>query len=126
MCKIESMKDVIAIFAVSLLLTVMLEEGTALILGIRKGFDLTVILFANTLTNPAAVFAGLVMAAYTAVPRAVYVTVLELAVFVVEALVYRKLLYTRKPSPFIVSLILNSVSFFLGTTACGLILKLIP
>ena len=65
------------------------------------------------------------MEAYTKVPRAVYLTVLELAVFVTEALIYRKLLYTKKPSPFILSLILNGVSFFIGTTVSGLIFKLI-
>lgn len=125
MCKIESMKDVIIVFVICLLLTVILEEGTALMIGIRKGFDLTVILFANTLTNPIVVLTGLVMTAYTTVPRAVYVAVPELAAFLVEALIYRKLLYTMKPSPFIVSLILNCVSFFIGTTVSGLIFKLI-
>ena len=113
------------VFGVCLLLTVILEEVTALIIGIRKGIDLMVILFTNTLTNPLVVLAGLVMAEYTTVPRAVYVTVFELAVFIVEALIYRKLLYTRKPSPFIVSLILNCVSFFIGTTVSGLIFKIL-
>lgn len=119
------MKDVIILFVICLLLTVILEEGAALMIGIRKGFDLTVILFVNTLTNPIGVLTGLLMAAYTTVPRAVYVTLLELAVFFVEALIYKKLLYTKKPSPFIVSLILNGVSFFIGTTVSGLIFKLI-
>ena len=119
------MRDAIIVFGICLLLTVILEEVTALIIGIRKGFDLTVILFTNTLTNPVVVLTGLVMAEYTTVPRAVYVTVLELAVFIVEALIYRKLLYTRKLSPFIVSLILNCVSFFIGTTVGGLVFKVL-
>ena len=119
------MKDVILVFVICLLLTVILEEGTALLIGVRKGFDLMVILFVNTLTNPIVVFTGFMLEAFTRVPRAVYLTVLELAVFFTEALIYRKLLYTRKPSPFILSLILNGVSFFIGTTLSGSIFKLI-
>ena len=106
-------------------MTIILEELSALMIGIRKAFDLTVILFVNILTNPIVVFTGLMMAEYTRVPRAVYITILELAVFITEALIYRKLLYTKKPSPFLVSLVLNSVSFFIGTTIGGLIFKLI-
>jgi len=119
------MKEVILVFAVCLLLTILLEEGTALIIGIRKGFDLTVILFVNILTNPIVVCMGMIMESYTRVPRAAYIIVLELAAFITEAMIYRKLLYTKKPSPFIVSLILNCVSFFIGTTIGGLIFKLI-
>ena len=119
------MKEVIPVFALCLFLTVILEEAAAVLIGIRTGFDLTVILFVNILTNPIVVFIGMVMEAYTAVPRALYLTVLEGAVFVAEALIYRRLLYTRKPSPFLVSLILNCVSFFIGTTISGSIFKLI-
>ena len=119
------MKDVILVFSVCLFLTIILEVATAVLIGIRKGFDLTVILLVNVLTNPIVVLTGMVMGSYTTVPRAVYITVLELAAFITEALFYRKLLYTRKPSPFLLSLILNCVSFFIGTTVGGLIFKLI-
>ena len=107
------MKDVILVFSVCLFLTIILEVATAVLIGIRKGFDLTVILLVNVLTNPIVVLTGMVMGSYTTVPRAVYITVLELAAFITEALFYRKLLYTRKPSPFLLSLILNCVSFFI-------------
>ena len=119
------MKEVLLIFGICLLLTIILEELSALMIGIRKGFDLTVILFVNVLTNPLVVFTGLMMAEYTNVPRAVYITLLEIAVFITEALIYKKLLYAKKHSPFIVSLVLNCVSFFIGTTIGGLIFKLI-
>ena len=119
------MKEIILTLVICLLLTVVLEEATALIVGVRKGFDHTVILFTNTLTNPVVVFTGMILSAFTSVPRALYIAVLEITVFVVEALIYKKLLYCRKPSPFILSLILNGVSFFIGTTIASLILKLI-
>ena len=117
------MKQIILTLVICLLLTMVLEEAMALLVGVRKGFDLAVILFTNTLTNPVVVFTGILLSTYTAVPRALYITVLEITVYVVEALIYKKLLYCRKPSPFILSLILKATSFFIGTTLATLILK---
>lgn len=119
------MRALILTFTVCLLLTVLLEEAAALITGVRKGFDLTVILFTNTLTNPIAVLSGLLFEAYTSIPKAAYIAVIEAIVFITEALIYRKLLYTKKPSPFILSLILNGVSFCIGTPLAAKILDLI-
>ena len=118
-------KQIILTLIVCLILTLVLEEVTALIVGVRKGFDLTVILFSNLLTNPVVVFSGILLASFTNIPRPVYIIVLELAAFITEALIYRKLLFTKKPSPFLLSLILNSVSFFAGTTLSSLILGLL-
>lgn len=117
------MKQIVLTLVICLLLTIVLEEVMALLVGVRKGFDLTVILFTNTLTNPVVVFTGMMLTAFTNIPRALYITVLEITVFVVEALIYKKLLYCKKPSPFMLSLILNATSFFIGTTLATLILK---
>ncbi|MBO4450554.1 MAG: hypothetical protein J5777_08200 [Clostridiales bacterium] len=116
------MRSLILTFAVCLLLTVILEETAALIAGVRKGFDLTIILFTNTLTNPVAVFCGLAFEAFTPVPKVLYIAVIEAAVFVTEALIYKKALYAKKPSPFILSLILNGVSFVIGSPIAAWIL----
>ena len=116
-------KEIILTLVICLVLTLVLEEVTALIIGVRKGFDLIVILFSNLLTNP--VYAGIAFASFTKIPRPVYVIVLELAAFIIEALIYRKLLFTKKPSPFLLSLILNCVSFFIGSTLSSLILGLL-
>ena len=118
-------KEIILTLAICLVLTLVLEEVTALIIGVRKGFDLIVILFSNLLTNPVVVYAGIAFASFTKIPRPVYVIVLELAAFIIEALIYRKLLFTKKPSPFLLSLILNCVSFFIGSTLSSLILGLL-
>lgn len=119
------MKEIIWTFAICLLLTLVLEEAVALIAGVRRKFDLAVIFFANTLTNPPVVLLGLLLPSYTDIPRPVYVILLEAAVFVTEALIYRKLLYTRRPNSFLMSLILNGVSFIIGTPVASLILKLL-
>ena len=119
------MKEIILTLIVCLILTLVLEETAALIAGVRKGFDLIVILFANLLTNPVAVYTGMVLSAFTDIPRPLYIIVLELAVFITEALIYKQILFTKKPSPFLLSLILNSVSFFIGTTLASKILGLL-
>ena len=118
-------KEIVLTLIVCLFLTLILEEITALIVGVRKGFDLIVILFTNLLTNPIVVYSGILLASFTKIPRPVYTIFLELAVFITEALIYKKLLFTKKPSPFLLSLILNCVSFFVGTTLSSLILGLL-
>ena len=119
------MRALILTFAICLLLTVLLEETAALAAGVRKGFDLMVILFTNTLTNPIAVLSGMLFEAFTSIPKVAYIIFIEAVVFITEALIYRKALYTKKPSPFILSLILNGVSFCIGTPIAAKILDLI-
>lgn len=116
------MKEVLLTLGICLLVTLLLEEATALILGVRRKFDLTVIFFTNTLTNPIVVLGEIVVATYTGIPLPVYIIIAELAVWITEGLIYRKLLYFDRFHPFIVSLILNAVSFLIGTTLATLIL----
>ena len=116
------MKEALLTLGICLLITVLLEEVTALILGVRKRFDLTVILFTNTLTNPVVVLGEMLVATFTGIPSPVYIIIAELTVWVTEALIYKKLLYYEKLNPFVISLILNGVSFFIGTTLASLIL----
>ena len=68
------------------------------------------------------VFGGMLVATFTGIPTPVYIIIAELAVWVTEGLIYKKLLYFEKLHPFIISLILNGVSFFIGTTIASLIL----
>lgn len=119
------MREIILTLVICLLLTVLIEESMALFLGIRKGFDLLVIFFTNTLTNPAVNLTLMLLTAFTGIPRIVSIAALELLVFFAEALIYRKLLYAEKPSPFILSLILNGCSFAIGTPLASKILEMI-
>ncbi len=119
------MKEIILTLAVCLLLTLVLEEATALAAGVRRRFDLAVIFFTNTLTNPAAVFAGILIRTYTSVPGMICVIILEAAVFLTEALIFRKLLFARKPNAFLLSLMLNGVSYIIGTPVASLVLRLL-
>ena len=118
----SNIQEIILTFALCLIITLIIEEVGALILGIRKRFDLLVILVTNTLTNPVAVLINMVMGSFTSIPKPIYIALIEISVFLIEALIYKNLLYCKKPSPFILSLILNLASFLIGSAIVALIL----
>ena len=118
----SNLEELILTFGLCLIVTLIIEEAGALILGIRKRFDLIVILITNILTNPVAVLINMVMGSFTSVPKPIYIALIEIVVFLIEALIYSKLLYSKRPSPVILSLILNLASFLFGSAIVALIL----
>ena len=110
------MTSTLVTLGLCLLVTLVLEEGLALILGARSS-DLLVILLCNTLTNPAAVGFNAVLTQMAGVPVWVSLLVLEAVVVLVEGLIYSRLLTFRKVRPMVLSLLLNTVSFVVGSAA---------
>ena len=111
------MKDVFLTLFLCLVFTEVLEIGAALVLGVRSKRDILGVFFVNTLTNPVCVLLNMILGTFTHIPAALIITVLELAVWLTEALFYKSLLDYKKHSPFIVSLALNVVSFVIGSFA---------
>lgn len=111
----EDLPDILLTFALCLGFTVILEELTALILGVRRKYDLLMILLVNIITNPPAVLLNMGFASFTALPEFLYVAVLEILVVVVEWLFFKRMLDKQKVPLFLMSLILNLVSFAVGT-----------
>ena len=109
------MVEILKTFALCFLLTVILEELTALALGVRAKMDFLMIFMVNLLTNPAAVFLNMVLYTYTPIPWALYIAALEIIVVFVEGRIYKSILEFKKFSPYLVSLILNVVSFTIGS-----------
>lgn len=114
-------KEALLTLACCLIVTEILEIGTSLLLGIRSRRDILTVFLVNTLTNPLAVLLNMAAASFTALPSYAVIAVLEIAAWLTEALIYKKLLDFRKISPFILSLILNAVSFIIGSFAVSLI-----
>ncbi|MBR5938279.1 MAG: hypothetical protein IKZ90_08480 [Clostridiales bacterium] len=110
------MVEIVKTFALCFVLTVILEELTALILGVRTKMDFFMIFVVNMLTNPAVVFLSMVFYSYTPIPWVHYIGVLELIAFFVEAKIYKDLLDFKRFSPYRVSFYLNLVSFTIGTS----------
>ena len=108
----------VLILLLCLLLTLLLETGLALILGMREKKDLLNEILANVLTNPVAV--TLSQLALTFLPRGGYIAAVaaaELAALLTEGFLYRRYLVFRRVPPFMLSLILNCFSFGVGLLA---------
>lgn len=103
------------IMARCLILTVLFECGTAFVIGAKNKKDLLNILLVNVLTNPLVVISVVIVNMYFGSRTAViYEYIAEVAVVLVEGLIYRKTLNFKKLNPFLLSLILNGVSYLTG------------
>lgn len=99
----------------ALSLTLVIEITAALLIGLRKPKDLLNVALVNILTNPIVVFSAFMSGfIYGSRIQLIVTVILEIAVLIAEALIYRKTLLTKCINPFVVSLILNGVSFFGG------------
>ena len=110
--------ELIKTFATALILTIIVEEILALILGFRAKLEFVIILLVNTLTNP------LMMLYYTFI-RSMFPDfngILlqlpgELLVVIIEAYVFKKMGKTKDYSfdhPLLLSIALNAVSWTIG------------
>ncbi len=95
-------------------LTVIIEAVFAFVFGVRSGYGQLVVLLTNAITNPVLNCVLTVVSFY--LPRSfyyVFLIPLEVLIVIIEGFIYKKLL-TVKLNPFILSLLLNLCSFFLG------------
>lgn len=99
--------------ALSLGLTLLAELGAGLLLGLRRKQDLLLVALVNVLTNPVVVLV-LNLACLYGFYSWYLVAALELAALLTEGLLYRGRLEYRKINPFLLSWILNSISYFGG------------
>lgn len=98
----------------SLTLTLALELGAALLLGVRARRDLLLLLLVNVLTNPPLVLTLDLVYLTRGMPPWYLIAALELAAVGVEALLfYRRLTYSRIP-PLLLSFLLNAISYLGG------------
>lgn len=102
-------------FGISLILTLILELPVASLMGIRGREHLLLVILVNILTNPAAVLACRLGAAEP---------VVELAVFAVEAWIYRWFSKDERwniPHPVRLSAAANGLSWLTGMVIGGLL-----
>ncbi len=99
--------------AMSLLLTLVLEELFALIWGLRGWRELTVVALVNILTNPAVVLLYHLSTGLLGWSPVWVTVILECAAVVVEWRCYRSCSYQLK-RPFLFALLANAVSYGIG------------
>ncbi|MCI7423531.1 MAG: hypothetical protein SPI20_08450 [Ruminococcus callidus] len=97
----------------SLLLTEVLELLAAACFPQRNRHDFLLVILVNILTNPVVVYLDFWLHGATIAWRWLWVGGLEVAVWLSEALIYRKCL-TGTQNPYLFSLILNAASYLGG------------
>lgn len=107
------------IFVEALALTLVIELTIALMLKVRNKYDILFIALINCVTNPLinVIYAGILLffriEAYSLISYVV-VFVLEIVVWLTEALFFKKMLEYKRMPGMLLSLILNASSFFIG------------
>ena len=94
--------------------TLVIECAAAAVIGIRKIKDFLFVILVNVMTNP--VLVSLTFFIRLAYGRTAYycsLAALEIAAVLIEGAVYKFTLKNRI-NPFLISLILNTSSFFIG------------
>ena len=101
-----SLYFIFKVIGLSLFLTIFLEAGLALILGLRKK-DLLLVVLVNIITNPAVVIIHLLL------PYPLVTYIAEIAAVIIEAAYYRRF-GTNIKSPMLFSFSANILSYFTG------------
>ena len=97
-----------------LILTILIETLFAFILGYRKKDFLNVILV-NIVTNPIVSTVPVYFnVKYGLFERNISLYTLEILTLLIEGFVYKKYMTNKKINPFILSLLLNFSSYFIG------------
>ena len=99
----------------SLSKTLIIELIISIILGIKNKDDIKVVICANIITNPVIVYITNCILMFN--NKEVYfysVIILEIIVFIVEYIIYKKYIRFDKISPIFISLINNVLSFGIG------------
>lgn len=102
------------VMARCLLFTILIELIVALILGVRDKKDILNIILVNTMTNPLLVSVTVYITYNRIFNRIASIVILELLVVIIEGFTYKKILNFKKINPFVLSLILNAASYFIG------------
>lgn len=97
-----------------LLITILIETSLSIILGLRKKIDIINVVLVQVVTNPIVVSTSLYLSIYHSSIRNIVVLILEVLVVLSEGFMYKKFLSFKKINPFILSIILNLVSFLFG------------
>lgn len=107
--------DVFEYMAICLMLTILIEVVVSLLLKVKKLKDILNIILVNVLTNPLVVSITFMLNAFYGV-KYYYISliILEILAVTIEGIIYKKYLDYKIINPFILSIILNLVSYLFG------------
>ena len=94
--------------------TIVIELIMSLLLGIRNKKDILNVILVNTMTNPLVVSILMYITYNRLFNTTISIIILEILVILTEGFVYKKVLTFDKINPYVLSLILNISSYFIG------------
>jgi hypothetical protein len=108
-------KDIPKIMAICLGITIVIEVIFAYLFKVRDKKDLLNIVLANIITNPVIVTVTiLINYKFGSTYYYISLVILEILVVIVEGLLYKKYLCFNKINPFLLSMLLNILSYVSG------------
>lgn len=94
--------------------TIMIELIMSLLLGIRNEKDILNVILVNIMTNPLVVSILMYITYNRLFNTTISIIILEILVILTEGFTYKKVLTFDKINPYVLSLILNISSYFIG------------
>lgn len=94
--------------------TIMIELIMSLLLGIRSKKDILNVILVNIMTNPLVVSILMYITYNRLFNTTISIIILEILVILTEGFTYKKVLTFDKINPYVLSLILNISSYFIG------------
>ena len=102
------------IMLICLISTIVIELIMSLLLGIRNKKDILNVILVNIMTNPLVVSILMYITYNRLFNTTISIIILEILVILTEGFTYKKVLTFNKINPYILSLILNISSYFIG------------
>ena len=93
----------------ALILTIIIETLFAYIINIRDKNDILYIIEINTITN---VLLNMIILFFR--PINIFIVILEIIIIIIEALFHKKKLHNNRINPYLLSIILNILSYSIG------------
>ena len=94
--------------------TIVIELIMSLLLGIRNKKDILNVILVNIMTNPLIVSILMYITYNRLFNTTISIIILEILVVLTEGFAYKKVLTFDKINPYVLSLILNIASYFIG------------
>ena len=116
--------DIPRIMVTCLLITIIIEVIFALLFKVRDKKDILNVILANIITNPVVVILPhYISFNYGFKLYDIVLLILEILAVIVEGFIYHKYLKYKKINPYLLSLLLNVLSYFIGDIYWRLVWK---
>lgn len=109
-----NINDLPLIMLICLSSTIVIELIMSLLLGIRNKKDILNVILVNIMTNPLVVSILMYITYNRLFNTTISIIILEILVILTEGFTYKKVLTFDKINPYVLSLILNISSYFIG------------